>query len=211
MLTETRIVPRIALLAAAVVVLSIVFLAARATAGGGGAPPVVPGPRQLVKGVGVGFADTEPGAEAAAAHYLLELERAIDTLNPARTTAVANLVATTGEARVFESHTEAAIAVERTGGAPLRRLGVFDRSGVLFAGGGAGHRARELDLCDGGAGGAVGDRARIPGLAPRRLAGERDHRGGPVSGRVARGFALAARVSRAGGCVGPLAPWWHSP
>ena len=123
MLTETRTWPRLALLAAGLVAMSIVFVAGRATAGGGAAP-VGPGPRQFVKGVGVGFAHSEAGAEAAAAHYLLELERAIDTLNASRTAAVAQLVATPAEARVFESHAAAAIAVERSGGVPLRRVAI---------------------------------------------------------------------------------------
>jgi hypothetical protein len=123
MLTETRTWPRLALLAASLAAISIVFVAGRATAGGAPAP-VGPGPRQFVKGVGVGFAHSEAGAEAAAAHYLLELERAIDTLNASRTAAVAQLVSTAAEARVFESHAAAAIAVERSDGVPLRRVAI---------------------------------------------------------------------------------------
>ena len=73
---------------ASVLLLSIAFLAGRATIAGG-KPPVVPGPMRLVDGVGVGFAHSEAGAEAAAAHYLLELERAMDTLDAQRTAAVA--------------------------------------------------------------------------------------------------------------------------
>ena len=123
MLTEPRTWPRLALMAGAAVLLVIVFVLGRATAGGGSSP-VVPGPRRVVKGVGVGFARSEAGAEAAAAHDLLELERAIDTLEVTRTATVAALVATNAEARVFDAHAAAAIAVERTGGAPLRRVAV---------------------------------------------------------------------------------------
>lgn len=111
MLTAPRTWLRLALMAGAAVLLVIVFLLGRATAGGG-SPPVVPGPRQVVKGVGVGFARSEAGAEAAAAHDLLELERAIDTLEVTRTATVASVVATSGEARVFDAHA-AAIAVLR--------------------------------------------------------------------------------------------------
>ena len=93
MLTQPRIGPRVALGAAFVVLVSIAFLAGRATMAGGSAP-VVPGPLRVVDGVGVGFAHSEAGAEAAAAHYLLELERAMDTLDARRTAAVAELVAT---------------------------------------------------------------------------------------------------------------------
>ena len=123
MLTESRTWPRLALMAGAAVLLVLVFVLGRATAGGGAAP-VVPGPRRVVTGVGVGFAYSEAGAEAAAAHDLLELERAIDTLEVTRTATVAALVATNGEADVFEAHAAAAIAVERTGGVPLRRVAV---------------------------------------------------------------------------------------
>ena len=123
MLTEPRTWLRLALMAGAAVLLVIVFVLGRATAGGESSP-VVPGPDRLVTGVGVGFAHSEAGAEEAAAHYLLELERAIDTLAVARTSTVADLVATSGEARVFEAHAAAAIALERTGGAPLRRIAI---------------------------------------------------------------------------------------
>jgi hypothetical protein len=123
MLTAPRTWPRLALMAGAAALLVVVFVLGRATAGGGSSP-VVPGPDRVVTGVGVGFARSEAGAEAAAAHYLLELERAIDTLDVARTATVAELVATNAEARMFEAHAAAAIAVERTGGTPLRRLAV---------------------------------------------------------------------------------------
>jgi hypothetical protein len=123
MLTAPRTWPRLALMAGAAALLVVVFVLGRATAGGGSSP-VVPGPDRVVTGVGVGFARSVAGAEAAAAHYLLELERAIDTLDVARTATVAELVATNAEARMFEAHAAAAIAVERTGGTPLRRLAV---------------------------------------------------------------------------------------
>jgi hypothetical protein len=123
MLTEPRRWPRLALMAGAAVLVVVVFVLGRATAGGESSP-VAPGPRRVVTGVGVGFARSEAGAEAAAAHYLLELERAIDTLEVARAATVASVVATSGEARVFEAHAAAAIAVERSGGVPLRRVAV---------------------------------------------------------------------------------------
>jgi hypothetical protein len=123
MLTEPRTSLRLALIAGAAVLVAVVFVLGRATAGGGSSP-VVPGPDRVVRGVGVGFARSEPGAEAAGAHYLLELERAIDTLQVSRTATVAALVATNAEARVFDAHAAAAIAVERTGGGPLRRVAI---------------------------------------------------------------------------------------
>jgi hypothetical protein len=119
--TQPAIAPRLAVVIAGVLAISIGFVAGRATASGGGAP-VVPGPYRLVRGVGVGFADSEVGAEAAAAHYLLELERAMDTLEIARTSAVAELVATSSEAAVFTAHAAAAIGVERSADPPLRRV-----------------------------------------------------------------------------------------
>jgi len=103
---------------------SIAFLAGRATMDGGGAP-VVPGPLRVVDGVGVGFTHSELGAEGAAAHYLLELERAIDTLDVRRAAAVADLVATAGGAGVFDARAAAAaVALERSDGAPLRRVAI---------------------------------------------------------------------------------------
>ena len=121
MRTEAGIARRVALLIAAALAISVVFLAGRVTAGGG-AVPVVPGPSRVVDGVSVGFAHNDVGADAAAAHYLLELERAIDTLDARRTTAVAQLVATRSEARAFEAHAAGAIGVERLTGVPLRRV-----------------------------------------------------------------------------------------
>ena len=123
MLTQARIGTRVALGAAAAVLVSIAFLAGRATMDGGG-PPVVPGPLRVVDGVGVGFTQSELGAEDAAAHYLLELERAIDTLDVRRAAAVADLVATAGGAGVFDARAAAAVALERSDGAPLRRVAI---------------------------------------------------------------------------------------
>ena len=123
MLTQARIGTRVALVAAFAVLVSIVFLAGRATMDGGGAP-VVPGPLRVVDGVGVGFTHSELGAEGAAAHYLLELERAIDTLDVRRAAAVADLVATAGGAGVFGARAAVAVALERSDGAPLRRVAI---------------------------------------------------------------------------------------
>ena len=81
MLTETRTWPRLALLAALGSWRCRSCSSPGAPRPAAGRAPVGPGPRQFVKGVGVGFAHSEAGAEAAAAHYLLELERAIDTLD----------------------------------------------------------------------------------------------------------------------------------
>jgi hypothetical protein len=123
MLAQARIGIRVALVAAFVALVAIAFLAGHATTAGG-RPPVVPGPSWVLDGVGVGFAHSEPGAEAAAAHYLLELERAIDTLAVRRAAAVAGLVATGTEAGVFDDRAAVAIALERSDGAPLRRVAV---------------------------------------------------------------------------------------
>ena len=123
MLTQPRIGTRVALGAAFGVLVSIAFVAGRATMDGGSAP-VVPGPLRVVDGVGVGFAHSELGAEGAAAHYLLELERAIDTLDVRRAAAVAELVATGPEAAVFDARAPVAIALERSDGAPLRRVAI---------------------------------------------------------------------------------------
>jgi hypothetical protein len=123
MLTQARIGTRVALGAAVAVLVSIAFLAGRATMDGGG-PPVVPGPLRVVDGVGVGFTHSELGAEGAAAHYLLELERAIDTLDVRRAAAVADLVTTAGGAGMFDARAPAAVALERSDGAPLRRVAI---------------------------------------------------------------------------------------
>jgi len=123
MLAESRVATPAAIAAACVVILSIAFLVGRATSAGQ-KPPVVPGPYRVVDGVSLGFAQTEAGAEAAAAHYLLELERAMDTLSAQRTTTVSALVATSSEARAIGAHAASVIALEQSHGAPLRRVAV---------------------------------------------------------------------------------------
>jgi hypothetical protein len=123
MLAESRVAARSALVVVCVVIVAIVFLAGRAT-GGAGTRPVGPGPYRVVDGVTVGFAHTEAGAEAAAAHDLLELERAMDTLSPQRAAKVAALVATSTEAREIDAHASSVIALEQAHGAPLRRVAV---------------------------------------------------------------------------------------
>jgi hypothetical protein len=123
MLTESRVAPRSAIAVACVLIVSTAFLAGRATVAGG-TRPVVPGPYRVVDGVTVGFAHTEAGAEAAAAHDLLELERAMDSLSAQRTTEVAGLVATSSEARAIEVHATSMIALEQAHGCPLRRVAV---------------------------------------------------------------------------------------
>lgn len=123
MLTQPRIAPRSAIAAACILIISTAFLAGRATSSSG-TPSVVPGPYRAVEGVTFGFAHTEVGAEAAAAHYLLELERAMDTLSTQRTAAVAELVATSSEARAITAHAASVIALEQSDGAPLRRVAV---------------------------------------------------------------------------------------
>jgi hypothetical protein len=123
MLAQSRAAARSALVVAFVAIVSITFLAGRATVAGG-ARPVVPGPYRVVDGVTVGFAHTEPGAEAAAAHDLLELERAMDSLSAQRTAEVAGLVATRSEARAIAAHAGSVIALEQAHGSPLRRVAV---------------------------------------------------------------------------------------
>jgi hypothetical protein len=123
MLAEQRVATRAALVVACAVIGSITFLAGRATVAGG-RRPVVSGPYRIVDGVSVGFAHTEVGAEAAAAHDLLELERAMDSLSTQRTAEVAALVATTSEARAIEAHATLVIALEQAHGSPLRRVAV---------------------------------------------------------------------------------------
>jgi type II secretory pathway component GspD/PulD (secretin) len=84
----------------------------------------VPGPLRVIDGVSVGFVHSEAGAEAAAAHYLVEIERAMDTLDAEWTSKVASLVSTGAEARAITSHAAAVIALERSDGAPLRRVAI---------------------------------------------------------------------------------------
>src|SRR3977135_3108308 len=106
-----------------VLLVLIAFLVGRATTSGQ-RPPVVPGPDRVVNGVSGGFRPPQGGAAAAAAHYLLELERAMDTLGVQRTAAVAVAVATRGEAGAIAAHASSVIALERSGGAPLRRVAI---------------------------------------------------------------------------------------
>jgi hypothetical protein len=123
MLAERRVATRSALVVAGVVMIAIAFLAGRATLAGP-KRPVVPGPYRIVDGVTVGFAHTGAGAEAAAAHDLLELERAMDSLSVRRTARVAALVATGREARALDAHAASVIALEQAHGSPLRRVAV---------------------------------------------------------------------------------------
>ena len=123
MLAQIRVASRSALVVAAVLILFVAFLAGRSTVSRGEGP-VVPGPLRVIDGVSVGFADSQAGADAAAAHYLLEIERAMDTLDAEWTSKVASLVSTRGEARAITAHAGAVIAWERSGGAPLRRVAI---------------------------------------------------------------------------------------
>ena len=123
MLAEPRVAARAALVVAGVVIVSIAFLAGRATVAGGSGR-WCPGPYRVVDGVTVGFAHTEAGAEAAAAHDLLELERAMDSLSAQRTAKVAGLVATGSEARAIDAHATSVIALEQAHGSPLRRVAI---------------------------------------------------------------------------------------
>jgi hypothetical protein len=123
MLAQTRVAPRSARVVAAVLILFVAFLAGRSTVSRGEGP-VVPGPLRVIDGVSVGFAHSQAGADAAAAHYLLEIERAMDTLDAERTSKVASLVSTSGEARAITAHAATVIASERSGGAPLRRVAI---------------------------------------------------------------------------------------
>ncbi len=123
MLTEARSSTRAVFAAAALAILLVVFLVGRATVRVGG-PPAVPGPYRSADGITLGFAHTEVGAEAAAAHDLLELERAMDTLSIQRTDAVSELVATNNEARALAAHAASVIALEQAHGAPLRRVAI---------------------------------------------------------------------------------------
>jgi hypothetical protein len=121
MLVESRRIARGVAATAAVVLLIVAFLAGRATVSVP-MPPVVAGPLQAVDGVMLGYEHTELGATAAGAHYLLELERAMDTLSVQRTVQVAGLLATSTEARAITTHAASVIALERAHGAPLRRI-----------------------------------------------------------------------------------------
>jgi hypothetical protein len=123
MLTQSRIVPRSAVAGATALILFIAFLSGRATVAAQPAA-AAPGPLRVIDGVSVGFTRSEAGAEAAGAHYLLEIERAMDTLDIQRTAAVARIVSTDQEARAITAHAASVIALERADGAPLRRVAI---------------------------------------------------------------------------------------
>jgi hypothetical protein len=123
MATGTPIARRAVLTALAAVAAAPVFAAGRATVNSA-AVPVVPGPSRVVDGVGVGFAHSRSGALAAGAHSLLEIERAMDTLNPRWTATVAGLVATPTDAAAIRAHATEVIGLERAGGVPLRRVAI---------------------------------------------------------------------------------------
>jgi hypothetical protein len=124
-MTAQRPVIERAVLAGVVLALVVVaFLAGHGSAGGRAPRLVVPGPSRTVSGITVGFADTRSGANAAAAHYLLELERAIDALSPERVNTVARLVASAREADAMDVHATSVIALEQSTGVPLRRIAI---------------------------------------------------------------------------------------
>jgi len=123
MLTQTRALPRAAIAVATALTLLAAFIAGRATVAARPAP-AVPGPFRVTGGVSVGFTHTQAGADAAAAHYLLEIERAMDKMDVQRTGTVAQLVATNQEVRAITAHAPSVIALERADGAPLRRVAI---------------------------------------------------------------------------------------
>jgi hypothetical protein len=123
MLTQTRALPRAAIAVATALMLLVAFIAGRVTVAASPAP-VVPGPFRVIDGVSVGFTHSQAGADSAAAHYLLEIERAMDTLDVQRTGSVAQLVATDQEARAISAHAPSVIALERADGTPLRRVAI---------------------------------------------------------------------------------------
>jgi hypothetical protein len=124
MLTQPRTAARAAIAAAAALILVIAFLAGRATTNSVRTRPPGAGPMRTVDGVTLGFARSQAGADAAAAHYLLEIERAMDTLSAQRTAAVAGLVSTGSEAQAIRAHAGEVIALEQAHGAPLRRVAI---------------------------------------------------------------------------------------
>ncbi len=71
------------------------------------------------------------------------------------TSKVASLVATGGEARAITAHAGAVMALERAGGAPLRRVAVSTDL-VVYSPTAAQATVLELDLRDQRTGGAVG-------------------------------------------------------
>ncbi|MGI8558969.1 MAG: hypothetical protein ACR2ND_11805 [Solirubrobacteraceae bacterium] len=124
MLTEPSNAIRSAIALAGVLILAAVFLAGRSTTSGALATTGWPGPFRTVDGVTVGFHDTQAGADAAASHYLLEIERAMDSLSARRAASVADLVSTQSEAQAIMAHAGSVIALEQSHGAPLRRVAI---------------------------------------------------------------------------------------
>ena len=124
MLAQLRTAARPAITAAAALLIVVAFLAGRVTTNSAPTPLAGPGPFRTVDGVTLGFEHSQAGADAAAAHYLLEIERAMDTLSPQRTTAVAGLVSTRSEAQAIQAHVGEVIALEQAHGSPLRRVAI---------------------------------------------------------------------------------------
>jgi hypothetical protein len=124
MLTQSRSAIRSAIVAAGALFVVVAFLAGQATTSSAPTPPPGPGPFRTVDGVTLGFVHSQAGAGAAAAHYLLEIERAMDTLSAQRTAAVAGLVSTGSEAQAIQAHAGEVIALEQAHGAPLRRVAI---------------------------------------------------------------------------------------
>ena len=173
MLTETRIAARSALVAAGVVIVSIAFLAGRATVGGGtaaGRARSVPGRRRrqrrlrAQRGRGRGGGGALPArARAGDGH----------AQRPAH-----------GDGRAARRHEQRGARVRRArdvgdraraaDGAPLRRVAISTDPVSLLA-----RRRAQITVLESWiyatavAGGAVGDRARVAGLAGRGLAGQR--------------------------------------
>jgi len=123
MLIEPQRITRAAAVTAAALLLIVAFFAGRATVAKP-SPLVVSGPLRTVDGITLGYQHTETGAAAAAAHYLLELERAMDTLSVQRTVQVAQLLSTPAEAQAITTHAASVIALERAHGSPLRRVAI---------------------------------------------------------------------------------------
>ena len=123
MVADRRTAVRAAFVVLSLLGLVAVFLLGRSTTAAT-SREVPPGPTQIADGITLGFADKEVGADAAAAQYLLELERAIDTLDPARVAAIARLVTTQAETQAMAARAGAAISLERSYGPPLRRAAI---------------------------------------------------------------------------------------
>lgn len=110
-------------LLAALAAIAVTFVAGRASVPTDAAPAFAE-PTRIVDGVSIGFPHTPAGADAAAAHYLVELERAMDTLDATRTASVASIVATQSEAQTIRAHASDVIGLERSDGPPLRRVAI---------------------------------------------------------------------------------------